>query len=81
MTKQNTACLAAVADLTNTQKQLEGVLNNTQGGVFSDPMAQRRKEIKERDHLVQVVNRQAREIEALKKEISLLRVKGGQVYG
>mmetsp|Transcript_31350 Transcript_31350/g.43492 ORF Transcript_31350/g.43492 Transcript_31350/m.43492 type:complete len:486 (+) Transcript_31350:207-1664(+) len=81
VTKQNTACLAAVADLTHTQKQLEGALSNTQGSLFSDPMSQRRKEIMERDHLVQVVNRQAKEIETLKKEIQLLRVKGGQVYG
>jgi hypothetical protein len=81
VTKHNTACLAAVADLTHTQKQLEGVLNNTQGTLFNDPMAQRRKEIQERDRLVQVVNKQAKNIESLKQEIQVLRMKGGQVYG
>ncbi|KAK3285967.1 hypothetical protein CYMTET_6449 [Cymbomonas tetramitiformis] len=81
LTKENTACLQAVADLTHTQKQLEGVLNNTQGSLFHDPMQQRRKEIQERDQLVQVVNKQAKDIESLKQEIQVLRMKGGQVYG
>jgi len=80
LTAENTACLNAVAELTDTQKQLEGVLNSTQGALFTDPAAARRREIAERDHLVQVVNSQAKEIEGLKAEINVLRRKGGQVY-
>jgi len=80
LTADNTACLNAVAELTNTQKQLEGVLNSTQNTLFADPAAARRREIAERDNLVQVVNHQAKEIEGLKGEIAVLRRKGGQVY-
>ena len=76
-----TCALKAAASDVVAQRQLEGVLSSTQGGLFTDPGAARRKEVAERDKLVHVVNRQARDIEALKKEISMLRVKGGQVYG
>ena len=76
MTAQNTACLNAVADLTTRQRDLEARLMTTQQSVFVDPNAARRKEIAERDHLVAVVNAQAKEIDTLKAEIAVLSVKG-----
>ena len=80
LTAENTACLNAVADLTKTQRDLEHQLTSTQQNIFVDPQAARRKEVAERDHLVQVVNAQAREIDTLKAEINVLSRKGGQVY-
>ena len=80
LTAENTACLNAVADLTKTQRDLEQQLTSTQANIFVDPQAARRKEVAERDHLVQVVNAQAREIDTLKAEINALSRKGGQVY-
>lgn len=76
MTAQNTACLNAVADLTTRQRDLEARLMTTQQSVFVDPNAARRKEIAERDHLVAVINAQAKEIDTLKAEIAVLSVKG-----
>jgi len=77
---ENTECLNAVAELTTTQKKLEQVLSTTQGSLFNDPVQARRREVAERDHLVQVVNAQAAEIESLKSEIQVLRHKGGLIY-
>ena len=73
---QNTACLNAVADLTTRQEGSGARLMTTQQSVFVDPNAARRKEIAERDHLVAVINAQAKEIDTLKAEIAVLSVKG-----
>lgn len=80
LTRENTECLNAVAELTHTQKKLEAALSSTQSSLFNDPVQARRREVAERDHLVQVVNAQAKEIESLESEISVLRLKAGQVY-
>ena len=56
-------------------------MRKTRKELFADPVASRRREIAERDHLVQVVNAQAKEIEHIKSQISLLRRKDTSVYG
>ncbi|EEY67819.1 uncharacterized protein PITG_18207 [Phytophthora infestans T30-4] len=90
-TEQNTALLAQIAALTERQAELERELNRHQGGSSSswdsggvlsldDDEALAEREMKERNKLVRLVKLQAREVEALKQEIGLLRGKDGKVY-
>ena len=76
MTAENTACLNAVADLTKTQRDLNHELKTSEKTVFIDPDAARRKDIAERDRLVEVINAQANEIENLRSELNMLSFKG-----
>lgn len=80
MTAENTDCLNRVASLTSRKKDLDDQLASTQTTLFTDTAAARRKEIRERDRLVQLVNAQAKSIDALKAEINMLRRKGGHVF-
>ena len=50
-----------------------------QAHIFGDPAAQRRAEIAERDSLVQLVNNQAQQLEALRAQLLALRSKSGPV--
>ncbi|KAG2530003.1 hypothetical protein JM16_001685 [Phytophthora kernoviae] len=87
-TEQNTALLAQIATLTERQAELEHELNRNQGsgsgdgGVLQleDDAALAEREMRERNKLVRLVKLQAREVEALKQEIGLLRGKDGKVY-
>ena len=80
MTAENTDCLTRVATLTRRQKDLETQLVSAQVTLFTDSAGARRKEIRERDRLVQLVNAQAKSIDGLKGEIQMLRRKGGHVF-
>ena len=75
-TEASTASLNSVASLFERQQKLESDLNS------KTPMAGREEasEKRERQHLVQLVKIQAKEVEALKLEIKMLRRKGGHVY-
>jgi hypothetical protein len=75
-TEASTASLNSVASLFQRQQKLESDLNS------KTPMAGREEasEKRERQHLVQLVKIQAKEVEALKLEIKMLRRKGGHVY-
>jgi len=77
-TEQSSESLDTVATLFEQQHQLENALNNKQQQKVAtrEPHAER----KERNSLVQLVKIQAKEIEALKLEINMLRRKGGHVY-
>ncbi|GMF64942.1 unnamed protein product [Phytophthora lilii] len=90
-TEQNTALLGQIAALTERQAELERELNRNQGsgsgsgdggGLLNveDDAALAEREMKERNKLVRLVKLQAREVEALKQEIGLLRGKDGKVY-
>ncbi|KAL3666277.1 hypothetical protein V7S43_008528 [Phytophthora oleae] len=89
-TEQNTALLAQIAALTERQAELERELNRNQGGGsdsreggllnLEDDAELAEREMKERNKLVRLVKLQAREVEALKQEIGLLRGKDGKVY-
>ena len=57
---------------------LEKKISSTKSNLFTNPAEIKRKENAERDHLVQIVNSQARDIQQLKSEINLLRRKGGR---
>lgn len=85
VTRQNTQYLAKIAVFSSSQYQLEKEINLTKAlssGVStgSDSVPMIRREVEERNRLVALVKLQAREIDALKVEINLLRRKGGHVY-
>ena len=60
------------------QHTLEAALNAKQSG--GGGVREEASEKRERQHLVQLVKIQAKEVEALKLEIRMLRRKGGHVY-
>ena len=72
-------CLHRRRPRVNQQQTLEKELNNkgsapgAAGGIM-------RQELEERQRLVQLVKLQAKEVDALKAEINMLRRKGGHVY-
>lgn len=78
LTHENTFHLNQISELTAKQKMLEKKISSTKSNLFTNPAEIKRKENAERDHLVQIVNSQAREIQQLKGEINLLRRKGGR---
>jgi hypothetical protein len=90
VTQENTELLSAIANLSGRQFQLEKELNGGSGGgggggggggaVVGDLGPGARSEVEERNKLVALVKLQAKEVEALKAEINLLRRKGGHVY-
>jgi chromosome segregation ATPase len=80
-TRENTQKLEKIASLTHQQYSLEKELNNTTGGSgAADQEPALKKEVEERNRLVQLVKLQAKEVDALKAEINMLRRKGGHVY-
>lgn len=80
LTQENTAHLQTVAELTAQQKGLEEGISRAQRDLHADPVATRRREVAEREHLVQTVNTQAHEIDRLKSQITVLRRKDTSVY-
>ena len=81
VTKENTMRLARLADLTADQHRLEMSLNATQGQLAGGESTMGLgMDEEEKQRLVQLVRLQEREINALKAEINLLRMKGGHVY-
>jgi cilia- and flagella-associated protein 44 len=80
LTQENTAHLHTVAELTSQQRGLEEGVRKTRKELANDPVATRRREVAERDHLVQMVNAQAREIEHLRSQVTILRRKDTSVY-
>lgn len=81
ITEQNTRWLDKVAKLTRAQYDLEDVLNNTTKNVHvadSSPLDDQSD--MERRQLLELVQLQEREVDALKAEIHILRRKGGHVY-
>ena len=80
-THQNTAKLNRVADLNGRQFFLEKELNGNKTGMqVVDDGPTLRAETEERNRLVALVKLQAKEVDALKAEINLLRRKGGHIY-
>lgn len=81
-TTANTKILRETSALTERMHRLEKGLNSTASGAEpvsnNDPAA--KKDAEERRKLVQLVRLQAREVDALKAEIMMLRRKGGHIY-
>jgi chromosome segregation ATPase len=82
LTQENTKLLQAIAELTAKQSKLERDLNTggSDGVHVSDGGAKVKAEAEERGRLLQLAKLQAREMDALKAEISMLRRKGGHIY-
>lgn len=81
ITQENTAWLERVAQLTKTQYDLEDRLNSTTKSVhLADTTSADENAEAERQQLLQLVQLQEKEIDALKAEIHVLRRKGGHVY-
>lgn len=79
--QDNTRLLQEIAQLSSRQFRLEKELNSSTAGVHvADQGPSVKKEIQERNRLVQLVKLQAKEVDALKAEINMLRRKGGHVY-
>lgn len=85
VTQQNTQYLTQIATSSARQFQLEKELNVTKSlsggaGAGGDSIPMIRREVEERNRLVALVKLQAKEVDALKVEINLLRRKGGHIY-
>ena len=81
LTKVNTEKLNQIAQLNARQFFLEKELNGKGGGMqVADDGPTVRQETEERNRLVALVKLQAKEVDALKAEINLLRRKGGHIY-
>jgi predicted phage gp36 major capsid-like protein len=81
VTQENTSLLSRIADLSAKQFSLEKDLNTGGNSVaVADAGPAVRNEIEERNRLVSLVKLQAKEVDALKAEINLLRRKGGHIY-
>ena len=79
-TQENTVHLERIAQLTHQQQTLEKDLNTGSGAGAGDQSGIARRDVEERNRLVQLVKLQAKEVDALKAEINMLRRKGGHVY-
>ena len=79
-TQENTVQLERIAQLTHQQQTLEKELNSGGSGSSGDQGGIMRRDVEERNRLVQLVKLQAKEVDALKAEINMLRRKGGHVY-
>ena len=81
VTKVNTGKLNKIAEMNGRQFFLEKELNGNKGGMqVADDGPTLRQETEERNRLVSLVKLQAKEVDALKAEINLLRRKGGHIY-
>merc|ERR1711871_1359034 len=80
-TQENTTLLQRVAELSQKQFKLEKELNASGGQLHvNDRGPIIKNETEERNRLVQLVKLQAKEVDALKAEVNMLRRKGGHVY-
>ncbi|KAJ3417018.1 Cilia- and flagella-associated protein 44 [Chytridiales sp. JEL 0842] len=72
VTKNNTYLLETLVTLTETKRQLEDNLNQSQSAVMAEYSGLMRKDVEERDKLIRLVQTQSDEISQLKGEIELL---------
>jgi hypothetical protein len=81
VTQVNTGKLNQIAEMNGRQFFLEKELNGNKGGMqVADDGPTMREDTEERNRLVSLVKLQAKEVDALKAEINLLRRKGGHIY-
>ena len=79
MTQENTTILREIGGLSREQRALEEDMNPTVADGADDEY-ESMKQQREQDRLIAVVKLQARQVDALKAEIAMLRTKGGHVY-
>lgn len=81
ITQKNTEHLARIAELTQKKYDLESDLNaSTADAGITNSGTNMQRQVEERNRIVQLVKLQAREVDALKAEINMLKRKGGHVY-
>eukprot|EP00698_Gefionella_okellyi_P015023 TRINITY_DN4206_c0_g1_i1.p2 TRINITY_DN4206_c0_g1~~TRINITY_DN4206_c0_g1_i1.p2 ORF type:complete len:1598 (+),score=505.86 TRINITY_DN4206_c0_g1_i1:63-4856(+) len=81
VTKDNTERLQKLGDLTDVNYRLESALNATQGKLVAEVgIGAAKRDQEDRERLMQLVQLQASQIEAIRAEISVLSHKGGHVY-
>ncbi|KAJ3035172.1 Cilia- and flagella-associated protein 44, partial [Rhizophlyctis rosea] len=72
VTRENTERVERVVDLMEVKGRVEGVLDESQSSVTAEYSGPQKKDIQERQKLVTIVQAQAAEIDALKREIETL---------
>ncbi|KAL5270287.1 hypothetical protein ACHWQZ_G001132 [Mnemiopsis leidyi] len=78
-TRDHTGRLDTLNELTKDKQDLEGVLDGKQKNLGGEYSGQRKADLKERQRLLQLVQLQAQEIDALKDEIGILSRKDGHI--
>ncbi|EDO32311.1 predicted protein, partial [Nematostella vectensis] len=79
LTRENTQRLDTFTVLLQEKKELEHMLDSRQKSLGTEFTGARKADLRERQRLVQLVQLQAQEIDALKDEITLLSRKGGHI--
>lgn len=77
--RDNTNRLDQLCILLNEKKSFEGELDSRQKSSGQEFTGARKADVRERQRLIQLVQLQAQEIDALKEEIMLLSRKGGHI--
>lgn len=80
LTEENTTHLNTVAELTSQQKMLEAGIRRTQKELDHDPVAAQKREAAERDHMIEVIQAQAKEIEQVRSQINMLKRKDTSLF-
>eukprot|EP00892_Ulva_mutabilis_P004793 jgi/Ulvmu1/2686/UM014_0142.1 len=80
LTEENTTHLNTVAELTSQQKMLEAGIRRTRKELDNDPIAAQTREAAERDHMVEVIQAQAKEIDYIKSQINVLKRKDTSLF-
>lgn len=80
LTQENTIHLNTVGELTSQQKALENGIRRTRKELNSDPVAAQKREAAERDHLIDVIQSQAKEIDYIRSQIDVLKRKDTSVF-
>jgi len=79
LTRDNTRRINQMTMLLGEQKVIEDNLNAKQKKLGGEYEGKRKADVRERERLIQLVQLQSQEIEALKEEITLLSRKGGHI--
>ncbi|XP_071957578.1 cilia- and flagella-associated protein 44-like isoform X2 [Antedon mediterranea] len=79
LTRENTEAIRHLTMLLGENKGLEKALDSRQKTLGGEFQGSRKADLEEKQRLIQLVQLQAQEIEALKEEISLLSRKGGHI--
>ncbi|XP_031554688.1 cilia- and flagella-associated protein 44-like isoform X2 [Actinia tenebrosa] len=79
LTRENTQRLDTFTVLLEEKKELEQMLDSRQKSLGTEFTGARKADVRERQRLIQLVQLQAQEIDALKDEITLLSRKGGHI--
>ncbi|CAG9460447.1 unnamed protein product [Pedinophyceae sp. YPF-701] len=80
LTLANTNLLQDMAGLLEERRSIDRTLKVVQTQLFADHVQQRRAELAERRQMIEVVQTQAEEIDAIKAEIQRLRSKTASIY-